>query len=83
MKSLIVHILCTKNQIKTISECTSVKAVEYIPCSNFWCVLIGETEAQLFIAEIGDIFVFEVTATWMCLKRQHIQDARISIREIR
>ena len=61
----------------------SVKVVEYIPCSNCWCVLIGETETQLFIAKIGDIYVFEVTTTWICVKCQHVQDTKISIRDIR
>ena len=61
----------------------SIKFVEYIPCSKCWYTLIGETETQLHIAKIGEISVLEVTATWIYLKCQHIQDQRINIREIR
>ena len=68
---------------KLSSEYISIKSVEYISCSNCQYNLVGKFEKRLQIAHIGSIVVFEVTTTWICLRRCQIQDERVHIREVR
>ena len=61
----------------------SIKSVEYLSCSNCLYNIIGKTDKNIQIAQIGRILVFEVTRTWICLKCCKIQDQRVYIREER
>ena len=64
-------------------SCMSIQSVEYIPCSMCAYRLIGRAEKYLCMGNFGEIKVFEVAISWVCLHCYHIQSERVEIREIR
>ena len=63
-------------------EWMNLKIVEYIPCRSYAYTLIGKSKQRQYITQIGKIWVFEVTTTWICLKCNTIQAEKVEIRDI-
>ena len=61
----------------------SIYPVDYINCGRCGYHLIGRTERITFLANIGNIAVFEVEITWICLRCVRIQREETRIRETR
>ena len=57
--------------------------MEYIPCSRCDYRLIGKAEKYMCVGRFGEIRIFEVTISWICLHCYHIQSERVVIREVR
>ena len=60
----------------------SVHLVDDIPCYYCSHPHIGKVEIWQWLANIGNISVYEITHQWMCLLCRRIQRERAEIREV-
>ena len=61
----------------------SICPVDYINCGRCGYHLIGRTERVIFLANIGNLAVFEVEITWIFLRCGQIQREETRMRETR